>query len=69
MFSSGPGGAWSQEASCARATVIVGGRTAFDAVRPSKEYLALRIRSVKLGRDRSGSSVVSGSKLTLDVFL
>jgi hypothetical protein len=42
MFSAGPGGAWSQEASHARAAES--GRTASDAVRPyaTKEELALR---------------------------
>ena len=42
MFSAGPGGAWSQEASHARAADS--GRTASDAVRPymTKDELALR---------------------------
>ena len=45
MFSAGPGGAWSQEASHARAAES--GRTASDAVRPytTNEELALRKRS------------------------
>ena len=44
MFSAGPGGAWSQEASHARAADS--GRTASDAVRPyrTKAELALRKR-------------------------
>jgi len=44
MFSAGPGGAWSQEASHDRAAVVVGGRSASHAVRPltTKEELALR---------------------------
>ena len=44
MFSAGPGGAWSQEASHARAAES--GRTASDAVRPytTEEKLALQKR-------------------------
>ena len=44
MFSAGPGGAWSQEASHDRAAEVVGGRSASHAVRPltTKEELALR---------------------------